>query len=37
MDFSLEEAMDFAVELIIASEMIGFALYIFLNCQKFYN
>ena len=36
MDFSLEEAMEVAVELIFSSQLIFISLYIYVNMHKFF-
>lgn len=37
MDFSLEEAMDFLIEMILSTELIYIAIFYLINCHKFYS
>ena len=37
MDFSIEEAMDMIIELILCSCLLSIAMYFFVNCHKFYS
>lgn len=36
MDFSLEETMDVAIELVFASQLIFISLYFYVNMHKFF-